>query len=210
MRRVSLAITVVALSMGVAGLLLLRTKVLRQPPAYPCVATSKDGWLTAVGGNMLLRVEWAPGGGRVGVGLENGGRVTWRDASEADARNVALRVLEPLTVDVGSKAEGTVTFFVGCEGRGEYWRDTSGAPASWRECLRPVDESRLACVRRVFTHRPTTEEIAGAVSDRIAEQAQRAGVAVPPRPAGLGPSTHPSLGGFDDSFGDQDLGDLGE
>lgn len=171
MKRAATIVTFAALALGIVGLVALRVKVLRPPPAYPCVDTSREGWLTAVGGSLMLRVEWAPGTGRVGVAPERG-VVAWREITDADARKVAQQVLAPLSEDVSSSSGGTVSFFVGCDGRGEYWRDTSGTPLSWRECIHPVDETRLECARRVLIRRPSVEQVAGAVADRIAEQAR--------------------------------------
>jgi hypothetical protein len=158
-----------ALLVVIAGLAVmsgLRRRAV-SPPPFPCIATAKTGWLTAVTGQALLRLEWGDGSGRVGVSLV-GDPPTWEPRDEASVRALALKVVEPISAPIRSNTTDEVSLFAGCDGVGAPWRGESRGTNSYVECLRPAGEGRIECLRRVSrSHDALTDEAPGAVADRI-------------------------------------------
>lgn len=150
------------------------------PPPFPCVATAKSGWLTAVTRAALLRIEWDETSGRVGVSTVDG-LVRWEPRTEAEARALALRVLEPISAPIRSNSYDSVSLFAGCDGVGAPWRGESQGLPSYGGCLRPLGEGRLECLRRVHDERSSSvsDEAPGAVADRITAEVTARGVTLP-------------------------------
>lgn len=154
------------------------------PPPFPCIVTAKTGWLTAVTQDAMLRLEWGNGEGQVSVG-ELRAPVKFKPRSEAEVRALALEVLQPISTPIRSSTPEKVSLFAGCDGVGAQWKgESTHLLPSYRECLRPPGETRPECLWRVFKERgEERDEAAGAVADRIFDQAIAAGVVLPVRPA---------------------------
>ena len=193
MRKLVVAIAAVSIALVVAAAAVL-LQPRERPLAYPCVSSSKDGWLTAVSGRALVRIEWSEGAGRLGVGPPRGPLLQWFPLSEREARAQVLEVLAPLSRRVHSASVDAVSFFVGCDGHGEFWAGLSpSTPSSYRDCLHPGAETRLACVKRVFDEGSlaSADELPGAISDRLDAIAIRAGMTLPPPSTRLPPRPPP-------------------
>ena len=165
------------ISAGLAVTMSLRGRSVHPPP-FPCIATAKTGWLTAVTGQAMLRLEWGDGSGRVGVS-ELGDVPSWEPRDEASVRALALKVLEPISAPIRSNTTDSVSLFAGCDGIGAPWRGESRGASSYQECLRPDGEGRIECLRRVYRSRDSmTDEAAGAVADRINAVATAGGISL--------------------------------
>jgi hypothetical protein len=163
------------------------------PPPFPCIATAKTGWLTAVTSDAMLRLEWGNGQGLVSVGNLRD-PVNFKPRNEAEVRALALEVLEPISAPIRSSTADKVSLFAGCDGVGAQWKSESlHVMPAYRECLRPSGETRPACLWRIFKERgEERDEAAGAVADRILAQAAAAGVIFPIRAAA--PTTPYAMG----------------
>lgn len=153
------------------------------PPPFPCVATAKTGWLTAVTSDAMLRLEWGDGTGMVGVSRKDE-PVAFEPRPEAEVRKLALDVLEPISAPIRSSTFEKVSLFAGCDGVGAQWRgETTDAAPTYRECLRPISETRPECLLRVWRERgKELDEAPGAVADRILAEVTAGGVVLPVRP----------------------------
>ncbi len=169
-------IVVLGLIVGIAAA--TRTRRSTAPPPFPCIATAKSGWLTAVTGAAMLRLEWGEGAGRVGVSAVHG-VIKWEDRGETQVRALAMQVLEPISAPIRSNTADGVSLFAGCEGVGTQWRGASESETpSYSACLRA--SPRLDCLRSVFRERGAVrDEAAGAVSDRITSVVTAAGIPAP-------------------------------
>lgn len=196
-------LTLLAVILGVAAALAITWTSLGRrrvaPPPFPCIVTAKSGWLTAVTREAMLRIEWDERAGRVGAS-EVHGTLTWEPRSGAEARALALRVLEPISAPIRSNTSDSVSLFAGCDGIGAPWRGESQGMPGYQDCLRPRGEGRIECVRRVFGDRGSgvVDEAPGAVADRITAEVTARGVALRaarplPSPGYYGPPSRPGL-----------------
>lgn len=175
---------IVVLFLG-AALLWAKTRGGRTtyPPPFPCIATAKTGWLTAVTDDAMLRLEWGDGTGLVSVGKLRD-PVNFQPRSEAEVRALALEVLGPISAPIRASTAARVSLFAGCGGKGSQWTgESKHVMPAYRECLRPSGETRPECLWRIFKERGEEyDEAPGAVADRIIAEAGAAGVILPRRP----------------------------
>ena len=195
-------LTLLAVILGVAAAFAITWTTLGRrkvaPPPFPCIVTARSGWLTAVTSEAMLRIEWDERSGRVGAS-EVHGSLTWEPRTGAEARALALRVLEPISAPIRSNTSDSVSLFAGCDGIGAPWRGESHGIPSYRDCL-TRGEVRLDCLRQVFNDRGSAvaDEAPGAVADRITAEVTARGVSLraarrlrspgyygPPAPPGL-------------------------
>jgi hypothetical protein len=194
-QRVAIALVIVGLAAGIAAFALHEPPAV---PAFPCVSTSKSGWLTASSGRVVIRVDWGAGEqNRIGAGDPNGA-ITWLALDEAAARARAQALLVPLSRTVHSSGTtGAVSVFVGCDGKGDYWHGEAPARPTYLGCVRPhLDRSSVRCLKDVFDERRrvTVNEAAAAMGELMERTGNDIGIRLPPDPG-----VHPvsSMHGFD-------------
>lgn len=147
------------------------TRLLRKAaaPPFPCVATSKSGWLTASSEGLVLRVEWSETDTRIGAaGVD--GRVHWRPAEPAAARALVQSVLQPLDRSIHASTSGKVSVFVACDGKGDYWHGENDVRVGYRDCVHSLPHREaLECLKEVYAERSrvSVDEAAGAMIDRM-------------------------------------------
>jgi hypothetical protein len=151
----------------------------RDPPPYPCISTSRSGWLTAVGSGLLVRIEWSEASGQVSIGREHD-PIRWQTVGSDAARRTANRVLEPVAGTGTAAPPGRVSVTVGCDADGHFWSGGGAAFVPWSECLWPGTEERLHCLKRAITSRRltdrATERIASGLLERLTSFAAHEGV----------------------------------
>lgn len=164
MRRVLIGLLVVAVLLVAASGVLLR-RWSNRATLYPCIETSRSGWLTAVAEGVLVRVEWGEQSGKTSVTPESSA-VVWKDVGASAARTTAMQVLRPSSA-VGSSASGKISLYVSCDGVGTYWAGETTDPVPWKTCLDPKRETRVACLERAIASRRGGDRTAGALTERV-------------------------------------------
>lgn len=187
MKRVLFGTGVVALLLiAVSGVLLRRLS--RRATLYPCIETSRSGWLTAVSEGVLVRVEWEDGRGKTSVTREED-RVVWKEVGSQTARSTAMDVLRP-TPTTGTSATGKISLYVSCDGAGTHWAGETTDAVPWQTCVTPRHETRLDCLERAIASRRGVDRTAGALAERVLGLARANDVVpIPPpsiyRPGGI-------------------------
>ncbi|MFO0600171.1 MAG: hypothetical protein U0228_32985 [Myxococcaceae bacterium] len=187
----------------------IATRVVRGATPYPCISTSKSGWLTTVSSGLLLRVEWSESGGQVAIGAENA-PVRWKEIGSEAARATANEVLKPMSSGAHAPGSSQVSLYVVCDGTGDYWKGSNEDAVPWRACLRPTGETRVDCLKRAYASRFSAERVASGINARVEAIAGQNGVPLPPRsPSYALPPFAPVLpigpGGFDDGDDGEEL-----
>jgi hypothetical protein len=178
-KRVLIGTGVVALLLiAVSGVLLRRLS--RRATLYPCIETSKTGWLTAVSEGVLVRVEWEEVRGKLSV-TEEKNPVVWKDVGSAAARSTAMDVLRP-TPSTGTSATGKISLYVSCDGSGTHWAGETTEAVPWETCVTPRHETRLDCLERAIASRRGVDRTAGALTERVLGLARANNVIPTPPP----------------------------
>lgn len=182
MRRVILAVVFVVVLLSGVGLAAFPRSPPSPAPSFPCIASSREGWLTLTSNRALLEIEGGPGRGRVGVGPATRTE-RWVELSEADARARAVALLAPTSAPERVEGAGQVSMFIQCDGAGHYWHgDVDDAPPAYTQCLRPRrHQTPLDCVKAVHMARGRPRnEPAEALAARLDDAAFALGQSLPP------------------------------
>jgi hypothetical protein len=184
MRRVLLAVVFVVVLLSGVGLAAFPRSSPAPVLSYPCIDSSREGWLTVASNQALMIIEWGPGRGAVKAGQPSDApRVT--ATTEADARARARRLFEPPAGARRGSGAGFVSLFVSCDGVGSAWRGTvEGERPGYSQCLRPRHRTRLQCLEDVWAdpRRAAPAGTADALAERLGGEAAAQGVSAAPPP----------------------------
>jgi len=159
-----MGIGLLAVVLIAASAVLLR-RLSSRATLYPCIGTSKAGWLTAVSEGVLVRVEWDEAGGKTSV-TEERNPVVWKDVGSGAARSTAMDVLRP-TPATGTSATGKISLYVSCDGVGPHWAGETTEAVPWNPCLAPQTEPRPAGPGPAIASRRGVDRTAGALAERV-------------------------------------------